>query len=89
MLISPTAVIKTQMVERGSGGKEKAEAEVVAQVTLRDNYECKKISSQMIMRAKNMFGDNDDHKQVFFIDRMFWKEIKTMCCVTKYLENDC
>ena len=41
------------------------------------------------MRAKNMFGDNDDHKELFFIDRMFWKEIKTMCCVTKYIENEC
>ena len=43
IILSPTA-FKTKVVERGSGGKKEAEAEVVAQVTHRNNYECKKLS---------------------------------------------
>ena len=50
------------MVERGSGGKEETEAEVVAQVTLRDNHEQKKLSSEIIMSVKVIFGDKDGHR---------------------------
>ena len=40
------------MVERGGGGKEKAEAEGVAQVNLNDNYEHKKSSLEIIMSVR-------------------------------------
>ena len=50
-MILPTA-FKTKVVERGGGGKEKAEAEVVAQVSLRDNYDHKELSSEIIMSEK-------------------------------------
>ena len=45
------------MVERGGGGKEKAEAEVVAQVSLRDNYEHKKSSSEIIMSVQKLSSE--------------------------------
>ena len=45
MIILPPTAFKTKVVERGGGGKEKTEAEVVAQVSLNDNYEHKKSSS--------------------------------------------
>ena len=50
-MILPTA-FKTKVVERGGGGKEKAEAEVVAQVSLNDNYEHKKSSLEIIMSVR-------------------------------------
>ena len=53
MIILPPTAFKTKVVERGGGGKEKTEAEVVAQVSLNDNYEHKKSSSEIIISVKN------------------------------------
>ena len=51
--VMPFTIIRQMEMERGGGGKKKAEAEVVAQVTLNDNYEHKKSSSEIIMSIKS------------------------------------